>query len=184
MGFNNRWKTSEDPVYEEEQGLLPKGRDRDCQMGIHPTITIATFLDPRWKQLIISIPYPQYRTAIEDNVLKHMIFMEMERVDNGSEALEHTDVAGGQGPQESHGDQNNSMYDIFNEIQQQVKEAQEHNGREQKNGVSEIEVQCKNELERYKVAKGLPMLIYIYSGGGRRRCCTTILSINLNLKEV
>ena len=170
--FNNRWKTSEDPVYEEEQGLLPKRRDRNCQVGIHPIITVATFLDPRWKQLIISIPDAQSRTAIENNVLKLMICMEMERVDNDrSETSKHTDVAGGQGMQESHGDQtNDSMYDIFDKIQQQQeKAAQEHNGGEQNNGVSEIEVQCNNELERYKIAKGLPMFIYIDSGGEQAR---------------
>ena len=59
VGFKKCWKNGTDPVYTEAQNGEPavNGQPvmvlgaRKRQMGIHPILTLATFLDPRYKNL-------------------------------------------------------------------------------------------------------------------------------------
>lgn len=67
------------------------------------------------------------------------------------EASEHFEAS--QEQQQEHGDQ--TMCGMFEELEQeQQKEAESNGGTQQNIDQAQVEVDCKSELDRYKVAKG------------------------------
>ena len=119
------------------------------QLGIHPILLIATFLDPRFKGLFV-IPDEESRVAIKEAVLGLM-------VDNANE--HSTQAAGapapaaGEAKQEEDDDDDgaNVFARMMQQQQQQQAAAQQHQGG------SSIEDKCKQELKDYETMKHLDL---------------------------
>ena len=79
--FEDRWGKSTDPMF---TGAVQRGY-RSRQVGIHPALLVASFLDPRWKSLA-SVPDAGSKVAIQEHVLGLM--KELEASGRGDEAAE------------------------------------------------------------------------------------------------
>ena len=65
--FEDRWGKSTDPMFTGDVRRGYRGR----QVGIHPSLLIASFLDPRWKSLA-PVGDAGSRAAIQERVLSLM----------------------------------------------------------------------------------------------------------------
>ena len=73
--FEASWRADNEPVFREN---IQRGR-LNRQIGIHPVLLVATFLDPRFKKLI-PVSDQASKTAIQDRVLQLMEQSEEERI--------------------------------------------------------------------------------------------------------
>ena len=72
--FNRRWKSVDDDVFTPQVQRVEENR----QFGIHPLLLVATFLDPRFKELN-AIPNFNNRRKVKSHVKKLMIELETKR---------------------------------------------------------------------------------------------------------
>ena len=158
--FNKRWKDSSAPVYEEAQDGAPVWASRNRQTGIHPVLCLATFLDPRTKNLVCIDE--SSKVAIKERILALMIASEslllIAEADGAvagnkdTEASRDDSIANTRDNTETQDDGDSTIFGFINMLEQQEDAA---DAREDAN-ISTIEVDCKNEFNRYKDTKRLP----------------------------
>lgn len=142
--FVKRWKAGDEAAF---TGTVERG-DLNRQVGIHPVLLIATFLDPRFKSLF-SISHEPSKKAIEDKVLELMKNL------HGPEAAASEVATAAEAPADPEEDEDSDDDDIFWSLNAEATAAQE--GME---GVELLTVEaiCANELKRYKMAQGVEPL--------------------------
>ena len=157
--FNKRWKDSSAPVYEEAQNGAPVRASRNRQTGIHPVLCLATFLDPRTKSL--ACIDEASKVAIKKRILALMIasesrlrIAEADAAAGNEDAEASTDgsIANTRDNTETQDDGDSTIFGFIDMLEQQEDAA---DASEDAN-VSTIEVDCKNEFNRYKDTKRLP----------------------------
>lgn len=121
---------------------------RNRQMGIHPALLLATFLDPRFKSLF-TIPDEQSQTDIHARVLELMKMSETERRDSAANVTETPMDEEKQNDEENADDED----DLFAAIEQEVDAAEAD--LQQVGGNDIIANACSDELKRYLKTKSL-----------------------------
>jgi hypothetical protein len=144
--FQERWRASDVPMFQDTVQRGNRGR----QIGVHPALLIATFLDPRFKTLF-TVPDGGSKLAIKNRVLQLM---------KESETAYRASLAPAAAPTEEEKEaeeENEDEDDMFAAIEAAAaaSSAAAGDGGNDAVGVLSVDDACSDELKRYVAA---PML--------------------------
>lgn len=142
--FEERWRASGVPMF---QDTVERGA-RDRQIGVHPALLIATFLDPRCKSLF-SVPDEESKTAIRSRVLQLM--KDSETAHRASLAPA---TAAPPSEEKEEEEESEDEEDMFAAVEAAAAAAASDGG-DNAAGVLSVNDTCSEELKRYMAA---PML--------------------------
>jgi hypothetical protein len=144
--FEERWKGANDPTW---SNTVQHGAGNH-QEGIHSTLLVATFLDPRFKMLV-SVPDQRSKVAIYKKVLQLMVESEDQHQQNLLPAAAPAPAPNAMEEEEQDAEDADDPFAIMaSEIA--AAEADSRN-----DTVISAEDFCKDELNRYKNIASLPL---------------------------
>lgn len=159
--FETRWREEDDATFQPEVERAAGNR----QIGIHPALLVATFLDPRFKTLF-TVPDEGSKVAIKNHVLELMKKSEEEQ--------QATSVAaapvggGGGGDEDDPMDDDDDEDDLLAALEKGVAAAESGSA----GGIveaSSIEDICADELKRYVDTQSLMARKTIVLASGERK---------------
>jgi hAT family dimerisation domain. len=144
LDFEERWGTSNAPVFNEN--VRRGGKTR--QAGIHPSLVIAHFLDPRFKNLS-QVNDPESRLSVKGRVLQLMKEYETKNNENSQQHLHNNDDETlHQGRREIIHGHHDSDECLFADVDEEIAAA-DANVQTEMLDVNSLDQRCRDELKRY-----------------------------------